>query len=97
MDFFDFGDALYFLKVKKKLVSRLGFNDTGNFLFYNDEDGVDQIFCKEQTFCDSQISAIDSSILSHNTTDSLMYGDGKLSSWIPSQKDILAEDWFVVG
>lgn len=71
LEFFDFGDALYFLRIHNENLSRIK--------WVRDKRYLSMCFDKTQI------------------EEHLIKDNNKKQEYIPSQEDVLATDWFVLG
>lgn len=91
-ELFDFGEALKALKDGKR-VSREGWNGKGLFVVY--QKGYPQgIPCNKQT---AQAWGMkEGELFRCETYFQINTVDGSHAMWVPSIRDCLAEDWFVM-
>ena len=86
---FDFGEALRRAKVGKK-VARIGWNGTGQFVYYVPEDRY-----VAKTEAAKGIAGEDGKV-AYRAYLALKTAQGDIATWVPSVSDCLAEDWFIV-
>jgi hypothetical protein len=96
----DFGEAIRALKAGLK-VARAGWNGRGMYLWLKPAAEVKREWCRDPYFIEAidrnggeSIAALGTiCMFTHDSTGR----KAVLTGWIPSQSDMLCEDWYVVG
>lgn len=95
----DFGEAIRALKAGHK-VARSGWNGRGMYLWLKPAAEVKREWCRDPYFIDAIDANGGESILALGTfcmfTHDSTGRKAVLTGWIPSQSDMLYEDWYIV-
>ena len=90
-DEFDFGSAIYLLKIGKK-VARKGWNGSGMFVYYVPAAS----YPVERNNLETMGGEFENDMVPYREYLALKTAQGDVSTWAPSVSDALAEDWQVV-